>query len=192
MEMVGGKGEGVQPYVAGVLLDGSCQHASHHLVHLRAGTQQQPSLEAPGRDEVWNILSGQPIPIPLRTSRHAGCTLWASSKSLERLEKRSVTRPRPSLVLAPFRVSKVSFRHLALYESSDTPAGHPWTPLLDTPAAVPGLRLGMPRSRGSLEAGGLLGALPPLLHPATHLAGSRCSSSLTPSPTPSPPGLMAP
>jgi len=74
--MVGCEGEGIQPDVAAALLDGARQHASHHLVHLRAGAQQQPPLEAPGRNEVAAFLlehlehPQQPIPSPsLRAAR---------------------------------------------------------------------------------------------------------------------------
>jgi 3-oxoacyl-[acyl-carrier protein] reductase len=49
VEVGGSEGEGVQPHMTRTALDGSRQHASHHLVHLRAGTQQPPSLEAPLR-----------------------------------------------------------------------------------------------------------------------------------------------
>ncbi|HYO53006.1 hypothetical protein [Archangium sp.] len=40
------------PQVEGV----GSEHASHHLVHLRAGAQQQPPLQAPGRNEVAVLL----------------------------------------------------------------------------------------------------------------------------------------
>jgi hypothetical protein len=92
----GSEGEGVQSDGAGALLDGSRQHAAHHLVHLLAGTQQEPSMEAPGRHEIEALLLEHPQrpAHPPRVLRQTECTLEASRKSAERREERSVTCPR--------------------------------------------------------------------------------------------------